>query len=74
MIRSNWNERCPCFDASNKLHVQLAKSAVHAEQVAAAVQLSDGMHFVKVRQSIRRALQEDGIAQKIDKLVARLLA
>ena len=32
----------PRFDASNKLHAQLAKAAAHAEQVAAAVQLSEG--------------------------------
>ena len=44
-----------------------------AERVAAAVDLSDRTHFVKARQSIRKALQEDGIAQKIDELVARLL-
>ncbi len=63
----------PRFDGSNKLHMALAKAAVHAEQIAAAVQFSDGMHFVKARQSIRAALNQDGIAQTIDKLVANLL-
>jgi hypothetical protein len=63
----------PSFDASNKLHTQLAKAAAHAIEVAAAVKLSEGMHFVKARQKIRAALREDGVAEKIDKLVAELL-
>jgi len=64
----------PRFDAANKLHAQLAKAAVHAEEVATGVQLAEGMHFVKARQKIRAALNEDGVAQTIDKLVAKLLA
>lgn len=63
----------PPFDGSNKLHRELAKAAGHAERIAAAVQLSEGMRFVKARQKIRAALHEDGIAQKIDSLVAELL-
>ena len=63
----------PIFDASNKLHKALAKATVHAEQVASAVQLKEGMHFITVRQRIRAALHEDGIAQKIDEMVAELL-
>jgi hypothetical protein len=55
------------------LHIQLAKAAAHAEKVAAGVQLREGMHFMKARQTIREALHEDGIAQKIDDLVAELL-
>jgi len=63
----------PSFDRSNKLHRALARAAAHAEQVAAAVKLSEGMHFVKARQKIRAALREDGVAEKIDQLVAELL-
>lgn len=63
----------PQFDGGNKLHMLLAKAAVRAERVAAIAQLDEGMHFVRARQKIRAALHEDGIAQKIDKLVARLL-
>ncbi|MBI4330798.1 MAG: N-6 DNA methylase [Chloroflexi bacterium] len=64
----------PSFDASNKLHRALAGAAAHAEKVAARVQLHERMHFVKARQEIRAALNEDGISPAIDKLVARLLA
>lgn len=63
----------PHFDSSNKVHKALAKAATHAEQIAAAVELKEGMHFVRARQKIRAALKEDGIAQKIDKLVTELL-
>ena len=63
----------PRFDSSDKLHRALSEAAVHAERVASAVQLSEGMHFVAARKKIRAALDEDGISQKIDGLVAKLL-
>ena len=63
----------PRFDPTNRLHSELAKAADHAEKVAGAVGLMEGIHFVKARQLIREALREDGIAQKIDGLVAKLL-
>lgn len=63
----------PSFDSSNKLHRALSKAAAHAEQVASAVQLNEGTHFITARKIIRAALDEDGITHKIDKLVAELL-
>jgi len=63
----------PHFDNSNKLHNALVKAAAHAEKVATAVQLREGMHFIRARKEIRNALLDDGIAQKIDLLVAELL-
>ncbi|MBI4296146.1 MAG: N-6 DNA methylase, partial [Chloroflexi bacterium] len=63
----------PHFDASKKLHMQLARAAARAEKVAAAVELKEGMHFVTARRQIRAALREDGIDRRIDKLVAELL-
>ncbi len=63
----------PGFDPSEKLHQELAQAASHAEQVAGAVELKEGMHFVRARQIIRGSLQEDGIALRIDGLVAELL-
>ena len=63
----------PRFDASNPLHKKLAKAAAHAEEVAATVPMKENTHFIKARQLIRAALQEDGIAAKIDDLVAQLL-
>jgi hypothetical protein len=55
------------------LHQELASAAAHAEGVAAAVPLKEGTHFVRARQLIRQALQEDGVAARIDGLVVELL-
>jgi SAM-dependent methyltransferase len=63
----------PSFNNSDSLHMSLSKAGVHAEQVASAVQLSDGMHFVTARNRIRAALDKHGISQRIDDLVAELL-
>lgn len=63
----------PRFDRADKLHRALARAAKHAEEIAGAVQIAEGTHFIKVRQRIRTALREDGIAEKIDQLVAELL-
>ena len=63
----------PRFDAQDALHLELAVEAAHAEEVAAAVKLKEGMHFVKARGDIRTALVADGVAGRIDGLVAQLL-
>ena len=64
----------PRFAASEPLHRQLAEAARRAEEVAADVELREGMHFVTARRRIREALREDGVAGRIDELVAQLLA
>ncbi|MBI2172525.1 MAG: hypothetical protein HYU30_11035 [Chloroflexi bacterium] len=63
----------PRYAPSNVLHQELAKAAAHAEGLAAAVPLKEGTHFVRARQFIRKALQEDSVAGRIDRLVAALL-
>jgi hypothetical protein len=63
----------PKFDRKVALHRDLAAAARHAEEVAAQVALKEGMHFVRARGVIRKALAEDGVSGRIDKLVARLL-
>jgi SAM-dependent methyltransferase len=63
----------PKFNGGDALHRDLAAAAEHAEQVAAAVALPQGLHFVRARQRIRDALQTNGIAGHIDALVARLI-
>jgi hypothetical protein len=55
------------------LHRELADAAAQAEQVAAIVPLREGAHFMRQRRAIRDALAADGIAGRIDALVARLL-
>lgn len=63
----------PRFDQTNKIHRTLAKAGAQAEEVAAAVELREGIHFVKARQQIRAALKKDGVAEKIDIVVDELL-
>jgi len=63
----------PQFNSTDKLHRSLARAAKHAEEVASTVQISEGTRFITARQRIRAALSEDGVAEKIDRLVAELL-
>lgn len=62
----------PEFDGAVDLHRELADVAGVAETVAAAVDIG-GMGFVRARGKIRTALRADGIAGRIDELVAQLL-
>lgn len=63
----------PRFKDDDSLHAQLANAAAHAEKVAAEVVLPEYTGFISARQTIRMALRHDGIAQRIDRLVALLL-
>jgi len=64
----------PEFDSKNDVHNALAKAAETATLVAKNVELPEAIHFTRARQRIRAALREDGITQKIDKSVEKLLA
>lgn len=68
-----WELPIPEFNRRQALHRDLAEAAVSAEQVAATVPLAEGAHFMRQRRTIRDALTADGIAARIDALVARLL-
>ena len=63
----------PRFDAQVALHMELVAEASHAEEVGAAVELEEGLHFVRARREIRTALAVDGVSARIDSLVAQLL-
>ncbi|MCH8950008.1 MAG: hypothetical protein IIB87_06485 [Chloroflexi bacterium] len=63
----------PRFKSTDALHKDLAKAGKHAEAVAAAVELPEGVHFVKARRLIREALAEDGVGERIERLGERLL-
>ena len=64
----------PRFDSGAELHQQLAVAAQDAEQMAAQVEIAEDMHFVRARRTIRRALQEAGISQRIEDLVAQVIS
>jgi len=67
-------ESIPEFESSNPLHQELATEGSRAEKIAALVELPEDTHFIRARGLIRKALREDGVAQRIEKLVAKLLA
>jgi hypothetical protein len=64
----------PRFDSKAQLHTDLAAAGAEAEKVAAGVALPNDIHFQTARRRVREALAESGIAERIDALVARLLA
>jgi hypothetical protein len=68
-----FNLPIPRFDAKESLHLALARAAERAEQIAASVELPEGVRFQRARALVRSALAEAGVAQEIDTLVARLL-
>jgi len=63
----------PRYSQDNPLHRQIAEASSQCERVAASVDLSTITDFIRARQAIRSALDDDGIAQEIDRLVGRLL-
>lgn len=68
-----WTLPIPEFDAAEALHTDLAAAAQHAAEVAAQVELPDDAHFTTKRRLIRQALEEDGVAETIERLVDALL-
>lgn len=63
----------PRFDGKKVIHAELAAAGEAAESVAAAVAIPKGVGFQRARGLIREALRDAGVAQRIDKLVARLI-
>lgn len=68
-----WTLPIPEFDAAEALHMDLAAAAMHAAEIAARVDLPDDVHFTTKRRLIRRALEDDGVAEAIERLVDALL-
>ncbi len=68
-----WELPIPDYERGIRLHRDLAAAGASAEQVAASVPLDPAAHFTRQRRAIRDALIADGIAARIDALVARLL-
>jgi hypothetical protein len=68
-----WTLPIPEFDPREALHVDLAAAALHAAEVAARVELPDAAHFTTKRRFIRQALEADGVAETIERLVDALL-
>ena len=63
----------PVYDKKIALHRDLAAAAEAAERLAAQVPMPENVKFQRARKMIRDALTEAGIAERIDRLVAKLL-
>ena len=68
-----FNLPIPLFNHNVKLHRDLAAAGAEAERVAGRVEFPDGERFVAARQRVRRELTIDGVGDKIEKLVEKLL-
>ncbi len=68
-----FNLPIPRFDRDDTLHRDIATAARTAERVAGDVPLNEGEYFVTTRKRIRAALAEDGVAERLEKLVVELL-
>ncbi len=68
-----WTLPIPEYDDTEALHRDLAAAGIHAETIAAGVQLDSARHFTAKRRAIREALAADGVAAEIEALVDALL-
>ena len=68
-----WTLPIPEFDPEDEIHIELSEAAQHAAVVADAVALPDDAYFTTKRGLIRAALEEDGVAETIERLVDALL-
>lgn len=64
----------PEYDQREQLHVELARLAERAEDMAAATALKGDWQFQKSRRVVRDALRKDGVARDIDVAVSKLVA
>jgi hypothetical protein len=68
-----WTLPIPEYDNTDQVHRDLAEAAERAEQIGAAVDLTEINHFTAKRRAIREALAADGVAQTIESLVDAIL-
>ncbi|HEX7927941.1 MAG TPA: hypothetical protein VF678_10135, partial [bacterium] len=68
-----WTLPIPEFDGNETLHADIAAAGLSAAEIAALVDLPEGTHFTTKRALIRQALEGDGVAGTIERLVDALL-
>lgn len=68
-----WTLPIPEFDPNDAVHADLAAAARHAAEVAGAVSFPEDAHFTTKRRMIRAAIEADGVAATIERLVDALL-
>ena len=68
-----WTLPIPEYDAEDQLHLDLAEAAHYAAGIAAPIDLPSDVYFTTQRQMIRTALEADGVATVVERLVDALL-
>lgn len=68
-----WTLPIPEFDPADAVHADLAAAALAAAEIAAHVELREDAYFTTKRAIIRTALEADGVAETIERLVDALL-
>ena len=63
----------PRFSAVSPLHIDLAAAGREAETLAARFDISEATPFARARRMVREGLRTQGVSDRIDALVARLL-
>lgn len=71
--KAMFNLPIPRFDQRMTLHAGLVNAAADAEQLVANINFSETMRFQQARGLVRQELAANGIAEKIEHLVGRLL-
>ena len=69
-----WRLPIPLYDPDDQDHRRLAVLAADAETIAAGVDISGRRTFQAQRRLVREALDDNGIAGAIDKLVLKLMS
>ena len=68
-----WRLTIPAYEAGNPLHERLVTLSAACEDAAKGIEAT-GQGFQKVRATIRRRLEEQGLAEQLDDAVSDLLA
>jgi len=68
-----WRLPIPEFDPAIDLHAEIAALAAEVEKEVRALPLDETQSFIALRRQIRQFLEENPAAQKIEKLVVKLL-
>lgn len=68
-----WRLAVPEFDPKDATHSELAGLAAEVEEQIQALDLDEDGYFVSLRQDLRKFLQQNSSAQKIEELVVELL-
>jgi hypothetical protein len=68
-----WYVPVPEYSPTIAKHGQLATLGRRAEEIAANVELPSGIGFQSARRRIRQALEDDGVAEEMEQLVAELI-